>query len=218
MKQLNHKHQFRWGAVLLAFILIVNLPCLHVSAQNRLTNNEEIAADKGLLTFDANAGYKSSNLFWVSSANMHAGYFIVERSRDGRIFQDAGMVQAIESNNRPQQYNWTDLYPFPVTFYRLKSVDKNGKQAYSKLVKLVSAGESLRISPTIIRDHINFYALRPMPKVRIDIRELSGKSLIQQTVSINSEYRLNTWNLKPGLYIVTVLEGYNKYNFEIFKQ
>ena len=187
MKQLNYIKQYKWGSLVMAILFILNIPFQVVIAQNLTGNSDGMAGQMKLQTFDANSGFDSNILFWVTSAGMNAAYFIVEKSRDGREFQNAGIVLAGENNKLPQQYQWADLNPFPATFYRLISVDKEGNQGCSKMVKLNRNEEGLRISPTIIRDHINFYAERPMPKVKIDILELSGKSVAQQTVSIDRE-------------------------------
>ncbi|MFN0083220.1 MAG: S8 family serine peptidase [Ferruginibacter sp.] len=89
-----------------------------------------------LLSFNANKQEKTVRLAWKTTSEINSSHFVVERSSNGMAFEAIGNVNA---KNIPGEhdYSYIDLQPLsPVNFYRLKSVDLNGKFAYSEVRKV----------------------------------------------------------------------------------
>lgn len=71
-------------------------------------------------------------LQWTSSAELNAGFFIVERSNDGTHFSPIATVQANGNSQSEINYSKDDLSPLSgKSYYRLKMVDIDGKSEYS---------------------------------------------------------------------------------------
>jgi hypothetical protein len=72
----------------------------------------------------------------------------VERSADGSVFEKVGTV--IANNNSASVYNWSDANPLEGSnYYRVRSVDVNGKTAYTSIVKVQigQASSQIKVYP-----------------------------------------------------------------------
>jgi hypothetical protein len=91
------------------------------------------------VTFTSVTAIKKDNgnaVEWKVANEINISTYEVERSADGINFAKAGAVIAGNLT-----YNWLDAYPVAGdNFYRIKSIDNNGRVQYSRIVK-VSAGK-----------------------------------------------------------------------------
>lgn len=74
---------------------------------------------------------------WETASEKDNSYFEVQRSIDGKNFQKIGNVKA---ENRPSTYNFMDEDPMWLSgtnYYRVKQVDFNGSETFSKVVSVV---------------------------------------------------------------------------------
>jgi hypothetical protein len=89
---------------------------------------------------------------WNIAAQENVSHYEVERSADGRNFTATGSVAA----GATSRYQWTDVQPLSGNnYYRIRSVDNDGKQLYSAVV-LVNRGQeakSIAVYPTVVSSH-----------------------------------------------------------------
>jgi hypothetical protein len=103
----------------------------------------------GLLSFEAELkGNNNALVSWKISESSEAQAFEVERSEDGANFTKIADVAAVVEQ---LNYNITDReLAAGRHYYRLKSIDRNGKSAYSKVAVVVAKGlgvEVISLSP-----------------------------------------------------------------------
>ncbi|MEP6748360.1 MAG: T9SS type A sorting domain-containing protein [Bacteroidota bacterium] len=159
-------------------------------------------------------GQKAGNgnvLQWEASAVQNSDYFAVERSTDGNQFTTIGKVTQAGT---AKDYSFTDVSaPASNVYYRLRQVDQNGTFKFSQLV-LISAGSinvAVQMYPNPVHDNINIALNNDIKgKGIVTVYELTGRSLIQQTIEksdkvLNAVVNMN--NLSSGLYIVEVKIG-----------
>ncbi len=88
---------------------------------------------------------------WIIQQESNMDRYEVERSANGQSFTTAGNVASKGNSNVVVNYNYFDAVPLQgVSFYRIKSVDKNGKITYSVAVKVnisSAAKNAITISP-----------------------------------------------------------------------
>ncbi len=86
------------------------------------------------------------SLFWQTGSEEGNDYFILERSVDGRIFEEIGQIKGAGYSVDIVNYTFMDTYPLQgQNFYRLKQVDFNGAFEYSKTIAIqYSQGLALR--------------------------------------------------------------------------
>jgi Secretion system C-terminal sorting domain len=150
-------------------------------------------------------------LNWVSSVEIDSYHYSIERSNDGTIFSEAGVVKAAGSSGTAIRYSFTDNAALNgAAFYRLKQIDKDGSFEYSKIAYVnnsKSNGKAAKVFPNPFTSHIQV--------VGITSAELANKALVRvfNATGQSVAYRItgaNSIALEPsaprGLYIVKVKE------------
>jgi hypothetical protein len=171
------------------------------------------------IDFNGNISHNTALLNWQTAGGMDASYFDIQRSADGRLFNDMGKVTAGNSN-AVQNYQFTDhlsaLNPLPKTlYYRLKEVDKNGSVAYSRTLPLntSSYGEaSLSVYPNPVKDLLHITLNNVTGSFSLIITNVEGKRLLTKQFAgagLNNIVTLNTSGLAAGIYFLRV-EGSGK--------
>lgn len=89
-------------------------------------------------TFDATPSSNSVSLKWMVATEENLSGYAVEKSFDGRNFSKVGFVNAANQST----YAFTDAKSSGTVYYRIKSIDVDGKYAFSTIA-LVKAGKSL---------------------------------------------------------------------------
>ena len=155
-------------------------------------------------------------LKWETVSERNSDHFVVERSIDGKFFENLAEVAAVGYSDQHQQYSFIDhavgYRPYPQLYYRLRQVDQDGGFDYSPTVvlSLVDQEGFLQLSayPNPTAGMVNIRYLSSVVKTKeIRITNLQGQVLFQQMVEgKRGEIRIDasTWN--PGLYLA-VLSG-----------
>lgn len=105
--------------------------------------------------FTATAVEVDARLEWETSAENNCRNYEVERSMDGRLFQQIGS-RSCNNNQGTNKYLYDDKNPGKGTFYyRLKQVDGDGQFDYS-VIRKVSFGESrsIVVYPNPVREKL----------------------------------------------------------------
>lgn len=72
---------------------------------------------------------------WVTASELNNSHFVVERSKEGKIWDVVTTVEGSGNSQVENRYMIYDKYPFTGdSYYRLKQVDFDGTYEYSKLV------------------------------------------------------------------------------------
>ncbi len=92
------------------------------------------------LNFDVLQQGGVAQLNWGTNQELNNDYFEVQRTTDGRIFENLGIVQGAGNSSVPQHYQFRDeqfasLNQTKVA-YRIRQVDFDGGYSYSSLVEL----------------------------------------------------------------------------------
>jgi hypothetical protein len=102
-----------------------------------LVTTENVPLPLTLLNFSGSYSNNKSFLNWTTQSEVNVDRFEVERSGDGNSFVKVGAVVA--KGGSANDYQLTEdvtNIPGGIFYYRLKSVDKDGKYTYSKVVAL----------------------------------------------------------------------------------
>ena len=75
-----------------------------------------------------------SRLYWSTSSETNTEAFILERSLDGRNFEEIGRVGAAGFSQERIDYEFWDSAPYRgKNYYRLKTLDLNGALEHSEI-------------------------------------------------------------------------------------
>ena len=168
-------------------------------------NSNTLVLPIQLSAFSAFNTGKNVLLQWKTASENEVDRFEIERSADNRNFEKAGTVKAANLT-AGSTYQFTDDYTVTAkTFYRLKSVDKNGSYAYSSIQTVdgkISGTIQLVNNP--VKDVIKINLKEA--KGSINIVDVTGKRVYTGAVNATT-MTINASTLTPGLYFVQYLNG-----------
>lgn len=163
------------------------------------------------LSFEGEANSNFNTLTWVTGAEINSSHFVVERSKDGLVFdafsQTAGAGMDLNGNT----YSTKDFKPFSgLTYYRLKQVDIDGKFRYSNVISVSNTQETsfeiIAGFPNPTSDEFNVQVFSPgTGRVAYQISDVRGTVLLRDsyvsTGGVNT-ITLPVHLLGKGVYIV----------------
>ncbi|MFZ4770890.1 MAG: T9SS type A sorting domain-containing protein, partial [Ferruginibacter sp.] len=134
----------------------------------------------------------------------------LERSADGRNFNTINS-QSATATRCLQPFSYTDAAPLAgVNYYRLKSIDVDGKITYSTIVALLNKDKGFEIVSLMPNPAKEVAVLSVTSAVKsiieIVVSDMNGKQLSKQRVSLiagNNQLPLNVRSLASGTYQVT---------------
>jgi Secretion system C-terminal sorting domain len=176
-----------------------------------------------ILSFDAVKSNKKTLLNWATANALQMSHFEVEKSRDGKVFEQIGQVKAINTID-PIKYKLIDEHPYEgVNYYRLKSVETSGKAAYSKIISIILSGKlQAKIYPNPIESDLNIDVVsdKSDSEIMVELIDVVGKIIEVQkrkTTSGASTITVDTHNLLSGSYIVRITNDDNVIQHKIVK-
>ena len=141
---------------------------------------------------------------WMVSNNNEQDEFILERSRDGIRFETLKVVPA-KVILFTAAYAEVDTHPFHGwNYYRLRVVDKSGKERVSHVVKVWFGREQqIRISPNPASEKIMVSFAGPSSISQIEVVNISGQVLQRiQTIQFNNTVDIS--HLQAGMYYLRI--------------
>lgn len=150
------------------------------------------------------------NVKWDVSDEIDVQEYQVERSDDGRSFSPVGSVAAKgKSVYTFNNYN----VPATTVFYRLKSIDIDGRFKYSGVVKLSgnstdSYADKLSVYPTPAQSEITVAHKKLTRGAKMVITSLEGKTLKTIIPAIGASHtRVDVNGMTPGMYFLRLDDG-----------
>lgn len=159
---------------------------------------------------------------WKTLTEENSDYFLIERSEDGKKFNEVGRVNAAGNSNTVLNYGYTDQTINPqlrYLYYRLKTIDIGGKSAYSPilLLKMNSSNNKIivRISPNPVMagDHIElWFNADKTGKLLAQMYDAAGRLVYNTEMSaftgVNFGH-LHIHDLTKGIYFLKLSNGQN---------
>ncbi|GAC1422583.1 MAG: hypothetical protein NVS1B13_15880 [Flavisolibacter sp.] len=151
-------------------------------------------------------------LKWSTASEKDFSHFDVQRSLNGKEFQDIALVFSRDNFPYQESYTYKDKLNFlsGTIYYRLKMVDVSKEFSYSEILAVTQATannlNSLNIYPNPIKDciHLALPAEWKGKDVKVDIYGLSGKTI--KTILFKNTSTQETINFagetSKGVYIL----------------
>ena len=168
------------------------------------------------VTFTSIKAYKQDkniNVEWRVDNEMNMKQYEVEKSTNGTQFSSIAVKAATANNGGSAVYVIADANPVEgYNYYRVKSVDVNGKLSYTNVVKVLmgSMKQDITIYPNPITDGMIHLQLMNMPEGKYNIRLLNklGQLIVQKQITHagGNATELIKWdyNLAHGMYQLEV--------------
>lgn len=182
-----------------------------------------------MLSFTAESSRKLSGenvvyVNWSTASEQNSDYFIVQRSKDGIVFNEAGRVTAAGNSTTVKNYFLSDYEPYSgVSYYRLKQVDNDGKFKISSVVavRFNDPGEiSVYPNPTTGPFNVCLSGYPEGKQVLVVVRDLLGKEFYSKVcITSSSDKEIMAVDpsgmLASGVYVVVASTDNNVYEKKI---
>ncbi len=169
-------------------------------------------------------GYKENNkniLNWVTASEQNNSGFEIQKSTDGIEFKKMGFVLSKAENGTSSfeiKYSYTDATPANGTnYYRLRQLDKDGKEFISNVVVLksnIKLAEIVSLYPNPVKDNLNVSVNSSITdRVSLVITDITGRTIIQQNYPLNNgnnNIQVKTTTLVAGTYLIKITGSDNK--------
>jgi Secretion system C-terminal sorting domain len=147
-------------------------------------------------------------LKWTTAREIHNKGFQIERISDNRNWSILGFV---DGKNAKTNYEFEDVAPLPISYYRLRQIDFDGKESLSKIISIKSNGWSKpKVYPSVTNGLLtieNADASSPRELNNFQIFNLLG----QQVLSGETGGQVNVSLLQKGIYVVRMGTEFSKF-------
>ncbi len=172
-----------------------------------------------LISFDARHAPDHTEITWITDDEKNLAHFTVQRSDDGINFYTVTEVPARNRGIR-ESYSAVDTRDINgVAYYRLCSVDIDGKQKYSRIVpvRVADSNSSFVLVTNPVRDRIRLLAGNSITGTfTFVLSGFNGQLLQTGTISLTNggpvELPLPA-TAREGTYNLTVVNGAQAYHF-----
>ena len=157
---------------------------------------------------------------WQTSMEINCKSFVVQRSYNGNFFTDIETIAGSGTTNLVHSYSATDrVYSFNgnTIFYRLKQIDLDGKENFSKIVsvKIGRTNQVVTISPNPFSDFINIQTQWDRAEaITIKIFSVQGKEVYSQKTFLqqgNNDMKITDLSALPSAtYFLQIVSSSQK--------
>ncbi|MBX3238547.1 MAG: T9SS type A sorting domain-containing protein [Chitinophagaceae bacterium] len=159
-----------------------------------------------LLEFKALRVENKVNISWAAAGASVGDYYIIEKSRDGMLFEALTTVQSrtTETGGQVKQYyTTTDNDPFEGrSYYRVKRTGVDGKIVYSDIASVYfNRRETVSVYPNPSAGTIHITGL-PAGDLPVEWYDVSGRIVLRQVAVVSAGTAVLSVNLPDGIYIL----------------
>ena len=200
------------GSTLVSFS-IVNIACSYANDRFRIVCTPAVVLPVTFTSVKAYRQDKNINVEWTVENEMNMKQYEAEKSINGTQFATLTVKAATANGGHAANYVTADVNPVEgYNYYRIKSVDINGKTAYTNVVKVLmgSIKQDITIYPNPITDGMIHLQLMNQPEGKYGIRLLNKLGQVMTAQQINhtegSSTEIIKWdiNMAHGMYQLEV--------------
>ena len=160
--------------------------------------------------FKGQAIAEGSLLEWQTATEEKNQGFEIQRSQDGKHWENIGFKTGAGTTLEVQNYQFIDGQSLSgVNYYRLKQLDYDGSFEFSHIVtinyKLETTNDNVQIFPNPVQNQLNI----SNGKGIATIYNLLGQP-VRELIINNEQYSINTRDLSKGQYILSIQKGNGK--------
>jgi hypothetical protein len=157
-----------------------------------------------LTNFSGTRTGNNTYLSWSTSEEKDHDHFIVQRSHDGLNFEDAGKVKYGQEGEKG--FNYTYLDHTPSGYYRLKIVSVNGREDFSKIIKIGDdvRADGISVFPNPFENSLTLILPKDVQEVKII--NVAGQEILSVASPPEGEMVLGE-NWLKGVYFIRIISS-----------
>jgi hypothetical protein len=156
---------------------------------------KSIALSVELLDFKAAPSVSGNLLTWTTANEVNNKGFQVERLM---VNGDWLVLGFVNTKGKAASYDFTDKAPLSTSYYRLRLIDNDGKETFSKVVSVNGTSDNkLKVYPNPVS---NVLTIETTSKADVQILNLLG----QEVMRAKTAQRLDVSALPKGAYFLKI--------------
>ncbi len=167
-----------------------------------------------LTSFSGNSTGNSVLLQWTTASEQNTKSHIIERSANGKDnFTVVGSIKAAGNSINELEYRFIDRQPLPVNYYRLQTIDNDGKFQFSKVISVKSQvhGGLTKVYPVPAKSNVTLdFRMTIGNNVVLTIMDISGKTMLHKTFEAtkgSNSIDVDIRNFPEGNYLLQLNDG-----------
>jgi hypothetical protein len=174
-------------------------------------NNSPLPVE--LLFFKAFSSPGGVDLKWATASERNSEYFAIERSRDGKDFQEVGRVPSAGNTIARVDYNFLDEdVLLGRNYYRLKQVDFDGTYEYFNITFADTDGKrAVSLYPNPVQHSRIQFKLNFASDEQSHAKVYNSTGALVSSFSFSGTHYNEESNLRSGAYILKVSVGSELY-------
>jgi hypothetical protein len=158
-----------------------------------------------------------TSLTWKVATESNVSGYEVQRSIDGSSFSKIGFVAATNSSS----YNFVDSKGGSVVYYRIKSIDADGKYSYSIVVNIkgLQSDVVMKAFPMPVQSQLTVQHSAAVSNSKLEIISADGRMIKALAIAEGAQQtNIDLTSAKSGVYVVRFVSGLNIQTSKIIKQ
>lgn len=184
-----------------------------------------VALPLELVSFDVSTAGNDVKVNWKTANESNIKYYIVQRRHESESdYKEINMLTALNDDSENwNEYDALDLESkrTGVYYYRLRVLDNDGQEYYSDLQSITIRGGNfygLEIHPNPVQNEVYIEGLGDEEELLIiNIFDIYGKLMISSSEVASLTGNIEVSNLIPGIYVIQVSKGLDRYSKKIIK-
>jgi hypothetical protein len=168
-----------------------------------------------LFNFRVTQQLNNADVLWSTYTEQNSSHFEIERSKNANNFKKIGSVTAAGNSVSEKSYLFKDNEPeIGKNYYRLRSVDLDGKSEYSEVRSANFSGKfSITVSPNPAGVNATLKSFSPAKiPVTILVADASGCVVLSIQGNLDSPIQIPLSTLAKGIYFLKVV---NRSNYQV---
>jgi len=148
------------------------------------------------------------NLKWQTVSETNNNHFEIQKSFDEEIFNTIAFVPGSGNSNTPVEYSYTDKNSETgITYYRIKQVDFDGNENYSKTLSVINENPTPGIAVnTFFNQQLNVSTeLEILYPVSLELYDMTGKQVYMSpafTLAAGTSAQFDLPAIPDGIYFL----------------
>ncbi|UII27735.1 T9SS type A sorting domain-containing protein [Fulvivirga maritima] len=175
-------------------------------------NNGSAPLPITLLSFNYELVDGNVNLIWATASEENNDYFTIQRSTDGKVFENIEQIAGRGTTSDEQRYSFLDRNPiYGTSYYRLLQTDYDGTE-HNVAIKAVfnTSVKSFAIfpSPAAEGQDVKIYTGADNSEaLNLEVYSGAGQLLYAQESHAEAGYTVISSGLRSGLYVIKLTTG-----------
>jgi hypothetical protein len=162
-----------------------------------------------LISFNAIKSNDNVLVKWATSNESNNDYFTVEKSYDGKVWTNIGILNGAENSNSVINYELLDINASAgVQYYRLKQTDLTNVNSYSNVISINFANEInnlIKLFPQPVSGVLNITVPNnESDNASVSVFNAMGKKLMSFENLDGLDFQINFSDLLQGVYYIEV--------------